>query len=550
MTAAFFGCGPGAGSLPAPNPAGPAAASAGTPRSALSASSWLPSNFASLPADGASHTFTFPLRPQDFGDASAPPGSTQTYAHPITLTLAETGSSGHSTLLLNGVVAGTTATVTNSSQTVALRYDGRGSVSYTTLTTTTSPGFPAYVFRVSPLYIAPIDIDYTASDALLTPVVIPGTGLNAYLDADEVDAPVTVRYTATPSSGCAGVAAVSMSGRFATVTGGPTPALVGVCNVTISDGTSSVTTAIENRIAGPTVVGPLTVTTYWPPENLNYADYTSVTRGPDAATWFWEDDCANGPSNPSSVTRVATSGAITRFPAPSGQCGYSIAAGSDGNLWVTDTPHASIDRVTTGGAWTDFPINDYPNGPLCITAGADGNLWFEESGARVGRITPAGAITWFPLPSGYSFFFDFTRTITIGPDGNVWFAASPDAVGRITTSGVITMFPQPAGSGPNGITFGPDGNVWFTVTGGISKITPAGAVTTFPLSNLAYGALTAGADGNLWVVANYQLLAKVTVNGAVTEYAVPNFGQIGAIASGSDGNLWIAGGPDFVKVKL
>jgi virginiamycin B lyase len=38
---------------------------------------------------------------------------------------------------------------------------------------------------------------------------------------------------------------------------------------------------------------------------------------------------------------------------------------------------------------------------LEIAAGSDGNLWFtEELGDRVGRITPAGRVTEFSLPSG------------------------------------------------------------------------------------------------------------------------------------------------------
>src|SRR5690349_17248812 len=53
--------------------------------------------------------------------------------------------------------------------------------------------------------------------------------------------------------------------------------------------------------------------------------------------------------------------------------------------------------------------------------------------------------------------------ITSGPDGNLWFTEQGvNKIGRITPAGVITEFPLAASSGPSGITTGPDGNLWFT----------------------------------------------------------------------------------------
>jgi hypothetical protein len=99
----------------------------------------------------------------------------------------------------------------------------------------------------------------------------------------------------------------------------------------------------------------------------------------------------------------------------------------------------------------------YPRG---ITAGPDGNLWFtEEYVGKVGRITPAGAITEFPVPTATAYL----EGITAGPDGNVWFTEKgKDRIGRVTPAGAITEFPIPTYSGPWGITAGPDGNLWFT----------------------------------------------------------------------------------------
>src|SRR5260370_769374 len=56
-----------------------------------------------------------------------------------------------------------------------------------------------------------------------------------------------------------------------------------------------------------------------------------------------------------------------------------------------------------------------------MAAGRDGNLWFTESGAnKIGRITPAGAVTEFAVPTGNS----QPEGITAGPDGSIWFTES------------------------------------------------------------------------------------------------------------------------------
>jgi streptogramin lyase len=550
------GCGGSAGTPPPANTAGLTPATSGSPRFVRGTSGSIPQTYASLPGDGQSHTFTFALRPQDFGDATtSAPGTT--YAHPITLTLAETGDSGHASLLLNGVAVGTTATVTSSGQTAALRYDGLGSVSYTTLTTMTSPGFAAESVRISPLYVEPLDVHWISSDALLTPLVIPVTGLSVYLDAIEVDAPSSVKYTATPTRGCNGVATVSISGPNATVTGGLNPAMVGPCSVTISDGSSSVTTNVENRIAGPDRTGIALLTTYWPPDLLveeagggaGGIDIGSYVEGPQGAVYFWEDE-----GNPAKIGRITTSGAIVEVPAPSGHRGFSMAAGPDGNLWVISVVGPAVDRVTLSGSFTTFPIPQAVGLPMSITAGPDNALWFTTSQGQLCRITTAGVVTEFPLPNGYAFSGGPPFVgITTGPDGNLWFG-TVSAIGRSTPNGTITMFPIAPNSYPDGITSGPDGNIWFTENSGnaIGRITPGGTVTEFPLPRPSSKpeSIVAARDGNLYFTLEAgNVIDKISVSGAISEFGVPNIVSNGAIVDGSDGNLWLGNGDSIQKLQ-
>ena len=152
-----------------------------------------------------------------------------------------------------------------------------------------------------------------------------------------------------------------------------------------------------------------------------------------------------------------------------------ITAGPDGNLWFTESTANQIGRITTAGVVTEFPIPTAGSGPVGIAAGPDGNLWFTEANSsRIGRMTTWGIITEFTTPTLAS----GPVGIATGPDGNLWFTeGNADQIGRITTAGVITEFPVPrAGSGPSGIAAGPDGDLWFTEVSG----NQIGRITTGP----------------------------------------------------------------------
>ncbi|HEX3466538.1 MAG TPA: hypothetical protein VHT05_00390 [Candidatus Elarobacter sp.] len=551
VCATLYGCGASTASVPAPVVGAPTLAAAGSTRVMQATSTASPSpasSYASLPADGSYHTYTFALRPQDFGDpATSAPGTA--YAHPITVTLTETGDSGHATLLFEGATV-SKATVSSSGQTVALRYDGQGSVGYTTLTTFTATGFASDSVRVSPLFVEPFDVYWPSSDNPHVPLVNPAAGLSAYLTAFEVDAPASVKYTAKATSGCAGVATVSISGVTTTVTGGPHPALAGPCSVVISDGSSSVTTPVENRIAGPDRTGVALLTTYWPSDitiGPQFAsDISSYVLGPQGAIYFWEDA-----GNPAKIGRITMDGSIIELATPSGIGGWAIAAGADGNLWTTNVIAHSVERVTLQGVFTVFPIPAPADFPDAITAGPDGNLWLTtEQPDVLCRITTAGAFTEFSLPNGYP----FSGYITAGPDGNLWFGTA-SAIGRSTPNGTITMFPITPNAYPDGITTGPDGNIWFTEhsANAIGRITPAGTVTEFPLPrpDSRPESILTGPDGNLvFTLEAGNAIDEISTSGAITEYAIPNIVSNGILVKGSDGNLWIGNGTSIQKLQV
>lgn len=119
---------------------------------------------------------------------------------------------------------------------------------------------------------------------------------------------------------------------------------------------------------------------------------------------------------------AAPLGVFNEFRIPTAGSGAGgIAAGPDGDMWFIESQRNKIGRVTPSGVITEFPIPPTPTGgnPVDITAGPDGNMWFLEAGTRVtiGRITPSGVITQFPTPAPGG----DVRSIAAGPDHNLWF---------------------------------------------------------------------------------------------------------------------------------
>ena len=210
-----------------------------------------------------------------------------------------------------------------------------------------------------------------------------------------------------------------------------------------------------------------------------------IAAGPDGNLWF---TAAQAPANPGDaiatiVGRITPQGVITEFAYAVGNTlqPRGITAGPDGNLWFVQSaptlPEAGgvqgsiVQMNTQGTVLNTFSAGITAGaGLFAITAGPDGNLWFtEQTGNRVGRITPAGVVSEFGIaaagmsPSG----------IVTGADGALWVAENGASnagnnVLRVTTAGAMTQYQNgiSANAGLVGIAAGPDGNLWFTESNG------------------------------------------------------------------------------------
>ena len=187
---------------------------------------------------------------------------------------------------------------------------------------------------------------------------------------------------------------------------------------------------------------------------------SKITAGPDGELWFTR-------TSAKTVSQITTAGVLTTFSVspPENSAVNDIAAGPDGNVWLAAGER--IYRITPASSITAFQVpSDLRSSE--ITAGPDGNMWFTSDNIwdreKIIRITPAGVITGeFNLPTRLPGISD----ITAGPDGNLWFSERGlHKIGRMTPAGFVTEFSLPSADWrPWSVTTGPDGNIWFVEKG-------------------------------------------------------------------------------------
>jgi virginiamycin B lyase len=264
---------------------------------------------------------------------------------------------------------------------------------------------------------------------------------------------------------------------------------------------------------------------------FEYSDPMAIALGSDGNMWF-TDGGANL-EHENLVGRITPAGKIAEFPfATEGVEGPgtpgSIARGVDGDMWFTDViyhtrydAYGFIGRVDPDGAVTTFAVptgaaDDLPEQsiPDDIALGSDGDMWFTDRGRNdtgqslIGRITPAGEITEFPIPE------------------------------------LVEEYPDRRDYGePNYIVQGSDGDMWFTLgVGVIGHITPEGSVTEYNIGAKSTGAIALGSDGDIWLADSENELVRVDPSGSATIFspASISYPYIQSLIQGPEGDLWYA----------
>ncbi|MGC2129808.1 MAG: hypothetical protein WA629_06900 [Candidatus Aquilonibacter sp.] len=523
----------------------------------------LQSTFLSVPANGQPQSVGIAANPTDFGNNPIVTGTASPYANPITAIVAETGGSGHMSLVINGTNVGTTATLKQSTDTLSVSYDGGGSAGYGGTIELSAANATAETFVLAPMYLTSTS-PYYASGSL----GLLGTTLGVPFTITEANAPLANAYTASPS-GCTNIATVSgmnMSlsnpdgsvkiGTF-TATGG-TSGGTG-CSITVSDGITSIVVPTTNTLSQGSVglsgqsIAEYTLPWISPPPSTSPSpspDPLALIAGPDGRLWY--SDVGNG-----GVGAITTNGTVSAYANPGAN--YSaLTVGSDGNIWGANANTVTIDKIlTSNGALGAQYHTSY--GPVGITNGPDGNVWFTESSGgsgKVGYVTPGGTLTEFgvyvdssPSPAGIA---------TVG--SNLWFcddaAITGNVIDQVTTSGTITrvttspaILPQPC----NTLAVEPDGQYVWATTGfqganspGIMRINVStGVVNQYTLTGTSQY-VTAGPDGAMYVTevtASGGMIAEIPQASptSLREIALPTSGATPyGIAAGPDGRIWFA----------
>lgn len=260
--------------------------------------------------------------------------------------------------------------------------------------------------------------------------------------------------------------------------------------------------------------------------------HRGITLGPDGNIWFTESPLLPTASatkgrkvTAGKVVRLTSSGAFTEFPIRANATGLGgIITGPDCNLWIATSGANAILKMTTSGTVTEYPIPTADSHPSAIAAGADGAIWFTETG-RVGRVTTSGQITDFPVPAitGSDWAYQPT-SLAPGPDGKMWITefgnwpgGGPGQVASISSSGVFSEYRVPT-----------------------TKLAPG----MFLLRDMGPGRIAAGPDDNLWF-SNIWNMISVSTTGVFGQYIAPvpegHFSQVDSMTAGPDGAIWFAG---------
>ncbi|HEX7832018.1 MAG TPA: hypothetical protein VF787_20345, partial [Thermoanaerobaculia bacterium] len=250
------------------------------------------------------------------------------------------------------------------------------------------------------------------------------------------------------------------------------------------------------------------------------------------------------------ISKVGVDGSVETFVLPGFGIERIVLDPTDNSLWFASPQ--SVGHMALNGEITQYSLfaNAYSVGDLIF--GPDDSLWLTLDNQRVLRVTRTGDVTTV-LPLDHSFYPAY---LTNGPDGNIWISAHDSAkVGRLTPSGTLTQFPLPFSyDSPNGIVAAGDGNLWFTSNfSWLRKITPAGVMTDVSNNLGASGMIGLDGSNRLWWSHTFTNAPAVSVFDVATNTLSATFpliadGKLIWALSAASNTVWWAGGKKFGRV--
>ncbi len=252
----------------------------------------------------------------------------------------------------------------------------------------------------------------------------------------------------------------------------------------------------------------------------------------------------NNVQNPATTATLTYNGGTLNSGLPGGPTATVVASGTG----ISTTSAAFTPKPTI----YQFSIPVSTNKPRYIAAGSDGNMWFTEfPGNAIARITPAGVVTEFPVPTANAFTAELPHIIGAS-DGNLWFTesgATANKIAKSTTSGTITefatLFAPPPPDQPAGLVDRLDGNIWYVGNGSarVGFLSYSGATageTSVPTANAGPFGIATAPDNNLYYTEqNVDKIGRITdLFHPQSEITLTAGTQPKDIVRGPDGNLW------------
>lgn len=281
---------------------------------------------------------------------------------------------------------------------------------------------------------------------------------------------------------------------------------------------------------------------------------TAVAVDPAGGVWVANYSGVN-------VTKISPGTSAQAFPASTLQESYGITVDGQGNVWVTDqetdpsvnSGYGSVTRFNSSGQVTSG--TGFSGGgvyyPYAIAADSNSSIWVADFGHSAASVLASDGS---PLTgsTGYSSqsLLPFPNAVALDANHNAWFAAQ-SRVAKVTPAGAITSWP--CCQAASGVAVDQSGNVWLADFSGPSvvEVSSTGTIlqTVTGVAGISYPeSIAIDGSGNVWV-ANYRGASISSLSAGPASIARSPGGGFGldaallepfGIAIDASGNVWVS----------
>jgi streptogramin lyase len=278
----------------------------------------------------------------------------------------------------------------------------------------------------------------------------------------------------------------------------------------------------------------------------------------DAAGNAWVANYAGGVV--SEFAPWGTPAALAGFPGTGLRQSYGISIDAQGNVWVANQQSVtaannshtgSVSKFSASGA--ELSAGGYTGGgiyyPQSIAAGSDGHIWVANYGASSATLLASDGSAVSGSAGYANAQMPFVAAVALDAAHNAWFAAQGVVV-HVTQTGAATSYA--CCNYPTGVAVDAPGNIWLADYSGFSivELNATGntlhRVSTVPGNTAPQGIAIDGA-GNVWT-SNYYGDSVTEIAGSSATLVSPAAGfgldaglsEPYGMAIDASGNLWIS----------